>query len=98
MRRAVTISNKIRARDDHPDGRARWLSLDARVIHAAADIRNLDWRTHCTRERGAIVRLLAVGPWRPPRDDHHLEKAAPAASTPCASRCRSPAVTAAGSW
>ena len=32
----LAISNKVRARDDHPDGRARWLSLDARVIHAAA--------------------------------------------------------------
>ena len=32
----VAVSNKVRARDDHPDGRTRWLSLDARALHAAA--------------------------------------------------------------
>jgi conjugative relaxase-like TrwC/TraI family protein len=32
----VAISNKVRAARDYPDGRPRWLSLDARVIHAAA--------------------------------------------------------------
>ena len=32
----VAISNKVRALDDHPDGRPRWLSLDARALHAAA--------------------------------------------------------------
>ena len=32
----LAISNKVRARDDHPDGRPRWLSLDARALHAAA--------------------------------------------------------------
>jgi hypothetical protein len=32
----VAISNKVRAVRDYPDGRPRWLSLDARVIHAAA--------------------------------------------------------------
>jgi len=32
----LAISNKVRAREDYPDGSARWLSLDARVLHAAA--------------------------------------------------------------
>ncbi|WP_165372359.1 MobF family relaxase [Nocardioides iriomotensis] len=32
----LAISNKVRAREDHADGSPRWLSLDARVIHAAA--------------------------------------------------------------
>lgn len=32
----LAISNKVRARKDYPDGSARWLSLDARVLHAAA--------------------------------------------------------------
>lgn len=32
----VAISNKVRARQHYPNGGPRWLSLDARVIHAAA--------------------------------------------------------------
>src|SRR4051795_1934628 len=32
----LAISNKVRALHDHPDGQPRWLSLDARVLHAAA--------------------------------------------------------------
>ena len=27
----LAVSNKVRARDDYPDGTPRWLSLDARV-------------------------------------------------------------------
>lgn len=32
----LAISNKVRAVDDYPDGRPRWLSLDARPLHNAA--------------------------------------------------------------
>ena len=53
----VAISNKVRARDDHPDGRPRWLSLDARVIHAAAVAAS---ERYNTRVEEALTRRLGV--------------------------------------
>ena len=53
----LAISNKVRARDDHPDGRARWLSLDARVIHAAAVAAS---ERYNTRFEDALTRRLGV--------------------------------------
>ena len=53
----VAISNKVRARDDHADGRPRWLSLDARVIHAAAVAAS---ERYNTRLEEAISRRLGV--------------------------------------
>lgn len=53
----VAISNKVRARDDHADGRPRWLSLDARVIHAAAVAAS---ERYNTRVEEAMSRRLGV--------------------------------------
>ena len=53
----VAISNKVRARDDHADGRPRWLSLDARVIHAAAVAAS---ERYNTRLEEAMSRRLGV--------------------------------------
>ena len=53
----LAISNKVRARDDHPDGRARWLSLDARVIHAAAVAAS---ERYNTRLEDGLTRRLGV--------------------------------------
>ena len=53
----LAISNKVRARDDHPDGRARWLSLDARVIHAATVTAS---ERYNTRVEEALTRRLGV--------------------------------------
>ena len=53
----LAISKKVRARDDHPDGRARWLSLDARVIHAAAVAAS---ERYNTRFEDAVTRRLGV--------------------------------------
>ena len=53
----LAISNKVRARDDYPDGRARWLSLDARVIHAAAVAAS---ERYNTRFEDALARRLGV--------------------------------------
>jgi conjugative relaxase-like TrwC/TraI family protein len=53
----LAISNKVRARDDHPEGRARWLSLDARVIHAAAVAAS---ERYNTRFEDTLTRRLGV--------------------------------------
>ena len=53
----LAISNKVRARNDHTDGRPRWLSLDARVIHAAAVAAS---ERYNTRIEEAISRRLGV--------------------------------------
>ena len=53
----LAISNKVRARDDHPDGRGRWLSLDARVLHAAAVAAS---ERYNTRFEDAMRRRLGV--------------------------------------
>ncbi|WP_246456504.1 MobF family relaxase [Nocardioides mesophilus] len=53
----VAISNKVRAREDHADGRPRWLSLDARVIHAAAVAAS---ERYNTRLEEAMSRRLGV--------------------------------------
>ncbi|MFZ5848871.1 MAG: MobF family relaxase [Actinomycetota bacterium] len=53
----LAISNKVRARHDHPDGRPRWLSLDARVIHAAAVAAS---ERYNTRLEEALTRRLGV--------------------------------------
>jgi conjugative relaxase-like TrwC/TraI family protein len=53
----LAISNKVRARDDYPDGRPRWLSLDARVIHAAAVAAS---ERYNTRLEDGLARRLGV--------------------------------------
>ena len=53
----VAISNKVRAAHDYPDGRPRWLSLDARVIHAAAVAAS---ERYNTRLEDALARRLGV--------------------------------------
>jgi conjugative relaxase-like TrwC/TraI family protein len=53
----VAVSNRVRARDDYPDGTARWLSLDARVIHAAAVAAS---ERYNTRFEDALTRRLGV--------------------------------------
>ena len=53
----VAISNKVRAADDLSDGRPRWLSLDARVIHAAAVAAS---ERYNTRFEDAVSRRLGV--------------------------------------
>jgi conjugative relaxase-like TrwC/TraI family protein len=53
----VAISNKVRAVRDYPDGRPRWLSLDARVIHAAAVAAS---ERYNTRVEDALTRRLGV--------------------------------------
>ena len=53
----VAISNKVRAVDDHTDGRPRWLSLDARVLHAAAVAAS---ERYNTRLEDAVSRRLGV--------------------------------------
>ena len=53
----LAISNKVRARDDHPDGRPRWLSLDARALHAAAVAAS---ERYNTRFEDALTRRLGV--------------------------------------
>src|SRR5680860_667776 len=53
----VAISNKVRAVDDLPDGRPRWLSLDARVLHAAAVAAS---ERYNTRFEDAVSRRLGV--------------------------------------
>jgi conjugative relaxase-like TrwC/TraI family protein len=53
----LAISNKVRARADHPDGRPRWLSLDARVLHAAAVAAS---ERYNTRFEDALTRRLPV--------------------------------------
>src|SRR6476620_8942544 len=53
----LAISNKVRARDDHPDGRPRWLSLDARALHAAAVAAS---ERYDTRFEDALVHRLGV--------------------------------------
>ena len=63
----LAISNKVRARDDYPDGRARWLSLDARVIHAAAVAASERYNTrlrgrHAPPARRPVRRPRGLGP------------------------------------
>jgi conjugative relaxase-like TrwC/TraI family protein len=53
----LAISNKVRATRDYPDGRPRWLSLDARVIHAAAVAAS---ERYNTRFEDALARRLGV--------------------------------------
>ena len=53
----VAISNKVRAARDYADGRPRWLSLDARVIHAAAVAAS---ERYNTRLEDALTRRLGV--------------------------------------
>lgn len=53
----VAISNKVRAVDDHPDGRPRWLSLDARALHAATVTAS---ERYNTRFEDALARRLGV--------------------------------------
>jgi conjugative relaxase-like TrwC/TraI family protein len=53
----LAISNKVRAARDYPDGRPRWLSLDARVIHAAAVSAS---ERYNTRVEDALTRRLGV--------------------------------------
>lgn len=53
----VAISNKVRATHDYPDGWPRWLSLDARVIHAAAVAAS---ERYNTRLEDALTRRLGV--------------------------------------
>jgi conjugative relaxase-like TrwC/TraI family protein len=53
----LAISNKVRAVRDYPDGRPRWLSLDARVIHAAAVAAS---ERYNTRVEDALTRRLGV--------------------------------------
>ncbi len=53
----LAISNKVRAREDYPDGRPRWLSLDARVLHAAAVAAS---ERYNTRFEDAMTRRLGV--------------------------------------
>src|SRR4051795_10061953 len=53
----LAISNKVRARADHPDGQPRWLSLDARVLHAAAVAAS---ERYNTRFEDALTRRLPV--------------------------------------
>lgn len=53
----VAISNKVRAARDYPNGRPRWLSLDARVIHAAAVAAS---ERYNTRLEDALTRRLGV--------------------------------------
>jgi conjugative relaxase-like TrwC/TraI family protein len=53
----LAISNKVRALEDYPDGRPRWLSLDARVIHAAAVAAS---ERYNTRFEDALTRRLGV--------------------------------------
>ena len=54
----LAISNKVRAVEDYPDGTPRWLSLDARVIHAAAVAAS---ERYNTRFEDALARRLGVG-------------------------------------
>src|SRR4051794_25704425 len=53
----LAISNKVRALHDHPDGRPRWLSLDARVLHAASVAAS---ERYNTRFEDALCRRLPV--------------------------------------
>jgi conjugative relaxase-like TrwC/TraI family protein len=53
----LAVSNKVRARADHTDGTPRWLSLDARVIHAAAVAAS---ERYNTRFEDALTRRLGV--------------------------------------
>jgi conjugative relaxase-like TrwC/TraI family protein len=53
----LAISNKVRAREDRADGTPRWLSLDARVIHAAAVAAS---ERYNTRFEDALTRRLGV--------------------------------------
>jgi len=53
----LAISNKVRAVQDHPDGRPRWLSLDARVLHAAGVAAS---ERYNTRFEDALSRRLGV--------------------------------------
>src|SRR3954454_13751125 len=53
----LAISNKVRALHDQPDGTARWLSLDARVLHAAAVAAS---ERYNTRFEDALSRRLPV--------------------------------------
>jgi conjugative relaxase-like TrwC/TraI family protein len=53
----LAISNKVRARHDSPDGTARWLSLDARTLHAAAVAAS---ERYNTRFEDALTHRLGV--------------------------------------
>ena len=53
----LAVSNKVRAREDYPDGSPRWLSLDARVLHAAAVAAS---ERYNTRFEEALARHLPV--------------------------------------
>jgi conjugative relaxase-like TrwC/TraI family protein len=53
----LAISNKVRAGEDHPDGQPRWLSLDARALHAAAVAAS---ERYNTRFEDALTRRLGV--------------------------------------
>src|SRR3954454_6377224 len=53
----LAISNNVRALHDHPDGRPRWLSLVARVLHAAAVAAS---ERYNTRFEDALCRRLPV--------------------------------------
>ncbi|WP_370617721.1 MobF family relaxase [Mumia sp. Pv 4-285] len=53
----LAISNKVRAVHDHPDGSPRWLSLDARVLHAAGVAASERYNTRIEDE---LARRLGV--------------------------------------
>src|SRR4051812_3428327 len=68
----LAISNKVRALHDHADGRPRWLSLDARVLHAAAVAASERYNTRF--EDGLCCRLPVAFADRPDtvRDDRRV--------------------------